>query len=92
LLVAELDIGEAAVIQRELDLPASTVVPDDLKARRVARRSGIALTESLGVLLDAKRAGRLSTVAEAIERTRRHGAWLSNALVNRVLALVGEKQ
>ncbi len=91
LLTGELDIGEAAVIQRALDLPIATVVPDDLKARRVARRSGIAVTGSLGVLLDAKRTGKLDSVTEAVERLRRHGAWLSDALVDRALALAGEK-
>jgi predicted nucleic acid-binding protein len=91
LLTRELDTGEAAVIQLALDLPIATVVLDDLKARRVARRSGIAVTGSLGVLLDAKRAGKLDSVTEAVERLRRHGAWLSDALVNRALSLAGEK-
>jgi predicted nucleic acid-binding protein len=91
LLSGELDLGEAAVIQLALDLPTATVVLDDLKVRRVARRSGIALTGSLGVLLDAKRVGKLDSVTEAVERLRRHGAWLSDGLVDRALALAGEK-
>jgi predicted nucleic acid-binding protein len=91
LLTGELDIGEAAVIQLAIDLPGATVVLDDPKARRVARRSGIALTGSLGVLIDAKRAGKLDSVAEAVECLRRHGAWLNDALVNRALAPAGEK-
>jgi predicted nucleic acid-binding protein len=91
LLTSELDTGEAAVIQFSLDLPIATLVVDDLKARRVARRSGIAVTGSLGVLLDAKRAGKPDSVTEAVERLRRHGAWLSDALVDRALALEGEK-
>lgn len=91
LLSGELDLGEAAVIQLALDLPTATVVLDDLKARRVARRSGIPVTGSLGLLLDAKRAGRLDSVTEAVERLRRHGAWLSDGLVDRALALAGEK-
>jgi predicted nucleic acid-binding protein len=70
LLTGELDIGEAAVIQLAIDLPGATVVLDDLKARRVARRSGIALTGSLGVLIDAKRAGKLDSVAEAVNRKK----------------------
>jgi predicted nucleic acid-binding protein len=91
LLIGELDIGEAAVIQLAIDLPGATVVLDDLKARRVARRSGIALTGSLGILLDLKRAGKLASVSEAVERLRRHGAWLDDPLVERTLALAGEK-
>jgi predicted nucleic acid-binding protein len=90
LLAGELDLGEAAVIQLALDLPGATVVLDDLKARRVARRSSIPMTGSLGVLLHAKRRGKLDSVAQAVERIRRHGGWLANDVVERVLALAGE--
>ena len=90
LLAGELDLGEAAVIQLALDLPGATVVLDDLKARRVARRSSIPMTGSLGVLLHAKRRGKLDSVAQAVERIRRHGGWLADDVVKRVLALAGE--
>ncbi len=90
LLAGELDLGEAAVIQLALDLPGATVVLDDLKARRIARRRSIPMTGSLGVLLHAKRRGKLDSVAEAIERIRRHGGWLADDVVERVLALAGE--
>ncbi len=90
LLTGELDLGEAAVIQLALDLPGATAVLDDLKARRVARRSSIPMTGSLGVLLHAKRRGKLDSVAHAVERIRRHGGWLADDVVERVLALAGE--
>jgi predicted nucleic acid-binding protein len=90
LLAGELDLGEAAVIQLALDLPGATVVLDDLKARRVARRSSIPMTGSLGVLLHAKRRGKLDSVAQAVERIRRHGGWLADDVIERVLALAGE--
>jgi predicted nucleic acid-binding protein len=90
LLVGELDLGEAAVIQLALDLPGATVVLDDLKARRVARRGSIPMTGSLGVLLHAKRRGKLDSVAQGVERIRRHGGWLANEVVERVLVLAGE--
>jgi len=61
---ASLILGEAAVIQLALDLPGATVVLDDLKARRVARRSSIPMTGSLGVLLHAKRRGKLDSLAQ----------------------------
>jgi len=70
LLAGELDLGEAAVIQLALDLPGATVVLDDLKARRVARRSSIPMTGSLGVLLhvDIKRSARRSRWPCAVEQ------------------------
>ena len=91
LLAGELDLGESAVIALALELPGATVVLDDLKARRVARRSGIPMTGSIGVLLHAKRLGKLTSVAEAIERIRARGAWLSDAVVARALELAGEE-
>ena len=87
LLAGELDFGEAAVIQLALDVSGATVVLDDLKARRVARRSSIPMTGSLGVLLHAKGRGKLASVAQAVERIRRHGGWLASDVVERVLAL-----
>jgi predicted nucleic acid-binding protein len=90
LLAGELDLGEAAVIQLALDLPGATVVLDDLKARRVARRSSIPITGSLGVRLHAKRRGKLHSLAQAVGRIRRHGRWLADDVVERVLALAGE--
>ncbi len=50
----------------------------------------IHLTAALGVLLHTKRRGKLDSVAEAIERIRRHGGWLAVDVVERVLALAGE--
>ena len=91
LLAGELDLGESAVIALALELPGATVVLDDLKARRVARRSAIPMTGSIGVLLHAKRLGKLASVAEAIERIRARGAWLSDAVVARALELAGEQ-
>ena len=43
------------------------------------------------VLLHAKRLGKLASVAEAIERIRARGAWLSDAVVARALELAGEQ-
>ena len=91
LLAGELDLGESAVIALAIELPGSTAVLDDLKARRVARRSGIPMTGSIGVLLYAKRLGKLASVAEAIKRIRARGAWLSDAVVERALELAGEQ-
>jgi predicted nucleic acid-binding protein len=86
-LAGDLDLGEAAVISLALDLPGATLLLDDLKARRVARRSFIPMTGSLGVLLHAKRPGKLDSVAKAIERIRDHGGWLADDVVECALAL-----
>jgi predicted nucleic acid-binding protein len=58
LLAGELDLGEAAVIQLALNLPGATVVLDDLKARRVARRSSIPMTPVHGRAFACSQAAR----------------------------------
>ncbi len=90
LLVSEIDMGEAAVLQMALHTEGATVVLDDLKARRVAKRVGIPFTGSLGVLLDAKRQGHLPSVSDAIARLRARGAWLSDSVVARALQIADE--
>jgi predicted nucleic acid-binding protein len=90
LLTSTLDFGEAAVIQTALQEGVMTVVLDDFKARRVARLAGLEVTGSLGVLVQAKRAGRLPSVRAAVERLEARGAWLDDAVIARALQLAGE--
>lgn len=90
LLAHELDQGEAAVIQTALAEGIMTVVLDDLKARRAASLAGLEVTGSLGVLVLAKQAGKLSSLREAVDRMKAGGAWLDDAVIQRALQLAGE--
>jgi predicted nucleic acid-binding protein len=85
-----LDLGEAAVIQTALEENLSTVILDDLKGRRAARLAGLEVTGSLGVLVQAKRVGRLKSVAEALQRLQARGTWLDKKVVESALLLAGE--
>jgi hypothetical protein len=60
LLAAQLDIGEAAVIQTALDEAHDAVILDDLKARRIAQTLGLQVTGTLGILLPDRMPGVLS--------------------------------
>ena len=72
-----LDRGEAAVIQLALDEGIDTVCIDEVPGRRVARLHGLKVTGSIGVLLRAKREGRLISMREVIEKMESQGVWLS---------------
>ena len=85
-----LDLGEAAVIQTALEEDLFTVILDDLKGRRAARLAGLEVTGSLGVLVQAKKVGRLKSVAEALQRLRARGTWLDKKVVESALLLAGE--
>jgi predicted nucleic acid-binding protein len=59
----------------------SRVCIDEPVGRRLARLSGLSVTGSIGVLLRARKEGKLPSVRQAIERMRSHGIWLSESVV-----------
>lgn len=90
LLRAQLDAGEAAVIQTALDEGIGSVILDERKARRIAAAMGLSVTGTLGILVQAKLAGGLPSVRDAIASLQQHGIWLEPSLVQKALALAGE--
>lgn len=89
-LLSDLDRGEAEVITLALEQTAARVIIDERLGRRHARRLGIPLTGTLGVLLKAKSRGLVPQIAPLIEEIQRAEIRLSDALVARVIALAGE--
>lgn len=89
-LKGELDLGEAAVIQTALDEGIGIVILDDLKARRIARLCGLAVTGTLGILLQAKAAGHLHSVRGAIQKLQQRGMWLNAKVIAVALQTAGE--
>jgi len=69
-LLTDLDRGEAEVIALAQELDADLVIIDERLARRHAKRLGLTLTGTLGVLLKAKHLGLVSSVAPLIEQLR----------------------
>jgi predicted nucleic acid-binding protein len=89
-LLADLDRGEAEVIALAQELHADLVVIDERLARRHAKRVGLTLTGTLGILLKAKERKLLPKVAPVVEELRQGGIWLSDAVVTEALRLAGE--
>jgi predicted nucleic acid-binding protein len=77
-----LDLGEASVIQTALQLGVKRVCIDETIGRRLARLSNLDVTGSIGVLLKAKSMGYPVSMAEAIDRMRERGIWLSNVVID----------
>ncbi|MBI5568243.1 MAG: DUF3368 domain-containing protein [Chloroflexi bacterium] len=90
LLLTDLDRGEAEVIALAQELAAALVIIDERLARRHARRLGLNLTGTLGVLLRAKQQGLLPAVKPLIDQLRAGGIWLSDVLVTEALKLADE--
>ena len=87
----DLGRGESEVLTCAASVHADAAVLDDRSARRCATALGLATHGTLHVLLAAKEAGLLPSVAPMIERARAEGLFLSDALVAKVLVLAGEK-
>ena len=89
-LKTELDLGEAAVIQTAIDEGIDTVILDDLKARRIARRCGLVVTGTHGLVIQAKTAGLLPSVSALIQKLQQRGMWLDEKVITTALQLAGE--
>lgn len=81
-----LDRGEAAVIQTAMNLGVPLVCIDEAVGRRIARLCELDVTGSVGVLLKARRLGYAVSMAEALQRMRLQGIWLSDKVVQFALA------
>ena len=63
---------------------------DDKRGRKVAKINQIKTIGSLGVLLQAKRAGLIPAVAPMLNLIERSAVFLNKELLNTVLELAGE--
>lgn len=89
-LMIDLGPGETAVLALALESRDAVVILDDGLARRHAERLGLRLTGTLGILVDAKRAGYVDTVAPLLDALQSLRFRLDPATRLAVLRLAGE--
>jgi hypothetical protein len=89
-LITDLGPGESQVLMLALEMPGSVVLLDDALARRVAIAKGIPIKGTLGLLLDAKRAGYLTSVRPSLDKLQELGFRLAHQTQDAVLKLAGE--
>lgn len=90
IIQADLDLGEAEVIALARKVGADRVVLDDLDARRFARRLGLEMVGTVGLLLAARLRGELPSLRQEIERLETLGLRVAPSLVEAVLQAAGE--
>jgi predicted nucleic acid-binding protein len=90
-LVTDLGPGETQVLMLALESRDAIVVLDDALARQVAEMLDIRLTGTLGLLLDAKRANLVPTVAPLLDRLQDLRFRLAPHTRAAVLKLAGEE-
>jgi predicted nucleic acid-binding protein len=86
----DLGDGESAVLAWAYTHPGTEAIVDDLAGRRCAAALGIPVRGTLGLVLTAKRRGRITDARAVLERLRQAGMYLSDRVMNQALALVGE--
>ena len=83
------DAGETAAMLLYKEIAADYLLVDDKRGRKVAKINQIKTIGSLGVLLQAKRAGLIPAVAPMLNLIERSAVFLNKELLNTVLELAG---
>lgn len=89
-LITNLGPGETEVLMLGLEMRGAVVVLDDAPAREVAEVLGLRLTGTLGLLLDAKKAGLVNAVSPLLETLQSLKFRLAPRTLEAVLRLAGE--
>lgn len=86
----DLGPGESSVLAWGLAHPGTECILDDLAARRCARTLGIPVRGTLGLVIAGKKNGHFPAARPVLERMRRNGMFLSDRVLDRALAMIGE--
>jgi predicted nucleic acid-binding protein len=89
-LVTDLGAGEREVLALALETPDSVCVLDDALARQIARALQLRFTGTLGILIDAKRAGLITAVGPQLDQLQSLGFRLAAHTRSAVLRIVSE--
>jgi len=82
--------GEAEVISWALQNPGFIAILDDRAARNLATKHRVPVIGSLRVIVLAKERGLIPAARPVLERLRGAGAYVSDSLIDRAIALAGE--
>jgi len=83
--------GEAEALLLAKELNASLLVTDDRKARAAAKKLNITCVGLVGIVVQAKRIGKISSVRDLLETIEtKGGLYLSDAVIAEALRLANE--
>ena len=85
-----LDEGEAEVIAIAKEQKIQTVVIDELKGRKYARKHNLNTIGSLGILVLSKKKGLIKEVAPLLQKMLDYGIRIGDKLKEEILRKVGE--
>lgn len=90
ILQLELHLGEASAIALALENPGSKLIIDEFKGRSVAKRLGLSVTGTIGIIIKAKEQGLIISGREMLVKLEIHGFCLSDKLKKQIIAMLNE--
>jgi uncharacterized protein len=92
LLKRDLDEGESEAIALAIERQADLILLDETDARQVAKRYSLPKTGVIGVLIRAKREGKIASLQAELDKLRSQGGfWIAEKLYQQALRAVGER-
>lgn len=90
ILATNVDPGEASAIALGLEMPRSTLILDDHKARTLAKQLHLRFTGTMGVLLEAKQQGLILSMKGILAKISTTNFRLSKEIESKILHKAGE--
>jgi len=85
-----LDLGESTALSLAFEIPDSTVILDDLKARKFARNLGLQITGTIGVIVNARLKGRIPSAKNILEKILKTDFRINAKIINEAIRTAGE--
>jgi predicted nucleic acid-binding protein len=90
ILESQIDIGESSAMALAMEIPDSTLILDDYKARKIASRLRLKFTGTVGVIIKAKKRGFIPLIKPLLERIKQTDFRMSEELETLALTEAGE--
>lgn len=90
LLELQIGRGESSAIALALEIPNSTIILDDYKARKIASQLGLIFTGTFGILVKAKLNGIIPSIKPFISKIKQTDFRLSSEIELQALIQAGE--
>ena len=76
LMMEGLSEVDASVIALAVERKADIVIVDDKVVREAAKKEGLTITGTIGIIIQAKKLGLIESVKEALDDLKQNGFWI----------------